>query len=208
MSSALPPFKTEWANPCRISLGSVIGIRYIPPVPTTTSSTKLPATGGPWFVFLFMTVMALACLGAALVLGTEPRMDLVRTGDRTFQVTGANAFAGVTFFSKTIEGVTGVIQDDADRDRLGDTQIERKQQRERKHLKFLGTDEARLLWDGEDDQTMIESFMRGTEPTLALRDPAPLWRKAAAWFLVGFGLLVWAGGIGALFKPNAELGVS
>jgi hypothetical protein len=202
MSSALPAFKTEWANPCRISLGSGIGIRYIPPVPTPTSSSKLPATGGPWFVFLFMTVMALACLGAALVLGTEPRMDLRRTAERTFEVTGANSFAGVTFYSKTIQGATGVTQGDADRDRLGDSTMERRRQRERKHLAFAGEDGTRLRWDGEGDQSMIEAYMRGTEPTLALRDPAPLWRKAAAWLLAGFGLLVWSGGIGALFKKG------
>ena len=160
--------------------------------------------GGRLFVFLFMTAMALACFGGALVLGTEPRMDLVRTGERTFQVTGANSFSGISFFSKTIHGVTGVVQDDADRDRLGDSRKDRKLQRERKHLKFIGEDDARLLWDGEDDQSMIEEFMRGTDPSLALRDPAPLWRKAAAWLLIGFGLLVFSGGIGAFFKKQSQ----
>lgn len=165
-------------------------------------SAKPPSPGGRVFVFLFMSVMAFACFGAALVLGTEPRMDLVRTGERTFQVTGANSFAGLTFFSKTIQGVTGVTQGDADRDRLGDSRMEKKRQRERKHLAFAGEDGSRLRWDREDDQTMIEAYMRGSEPTLALRDPAPLWRKAIAWFFVGFGLLVWSGGIGALFRKS------
>lgn len=165
-------------------------------------NAKSSGFGGALFVFAFMSVMALACLAAALVLGTEPRLDLVRTGERTFQVTGANAFAGVTFFSKSIEGVGGVTSGDAFRDRLADSQIERQKQRKRKHLAFTGADGARLRWDREGDQEMIEAFMRGTEPSLALRDPAPLWRKAAAWLLVGFGLLVWSGGIAGFFKKS------
>jgi hypothetical protein len=157
---------------------------------------------GAIFVFLFMTVMALACLGGALVLGTEPRMDLTRTGDRIFDVTGANSFAGVMFFTKTIRGVRGVTAGDDYRDRLGDSQIEKQRQRQRKHLRFTGEDGASLRWDRETDQTMIETFMRGTESDLALRDPVPFWRKAAAWALFGFGLLVFAGGVGAFFPSR------
>lgn len=170
-----------------------------------THKTTIELTGqkGAVFVFLFMSVMAFFCFLGALVLGTEPRMDLLRTGERKFQVTAFNTFAGFTFYSRSIQGVAGVTLDDAYRDRLSDSVVEKRKQRKRKHLDFTGDGGANLRWDREDDQPVIEEFMRGNQPSFTLEDPAPLWRKATAWFFVVFGILTFMGGVGAFF-PKAK----
>jgi hypothetical protein len=171
----------------------------------TTSKTTIELTGqkGAVFVFLFMSVMAFFCFLGALVLGTEPRMDFLRTGERKFQVTAFNTFSGVTFYSRSIQGVGAVTLDDAYRDRRSDSKIEKRKQRQRKHLDFTGDAGANLRWDREDDQQKIEEFMRGNQASFTLEDPAPMWRKAAAWFFVVFGFLTFMGGVGAFF-PKAK----
>lgn len=150
-----------------------------------------------------MTVMAVACFGGALVLGIEPKIDIARTGPRTFSMKAENSFAGFTMYRKSIAGVESVKTDNADRDRRGDSEQEKRRQRQRQHLVFEGTD-GRLTWDKESDYTLVDAFMRGSEPDLALRDPTPAWRKACAWALAGFGFLVFLGGIGAFFPKKGQ----
>lgn len=155
-------------------------------------------------LFILSTI-SLAILLSGLVLGTEPRLILERTGDRTFRVTASNNFAGRPFYSKTVEGVNEVLQDDADRNRRGDSAKKKKQQRKQKHLDFFGNDEARVGWDRETDQTAIEEFMRGSEQSMRLEDPPPLWRMIASWFCVGLGGLCLIGAIrNSLFPSTTE----
>jgi hypothetical protein len=145
--------------------------------------------------FLILAVLALAFLFAGFALGIEPRMVLDRTTPNSFRVTGSNQFSGWRFYSKTIEGVETVTQRNAERHRRGDSQRENSRRREMKHLEFVGSNGARLGWDREDDQSMIEAFMRGQEPSLALADRPPLWRICTSWFLIAFGALVFWGAI-------------
>ena len=161
----------------------------------------LPAkTGSPVFAFLFLTGMAVAFLGTALVLGTEPRLTLERSGPGSFRVTGSNYFSGYQFFTKTIDGVTQVIADDAVRDGRRDSERENRKRRRQKHLDLFGADGARVGWDRENDRRQIEDFMRDPEqPRLALTDPPPLWRMSLAWFSAGFGVLIFIGAIQSNF---------
>ena len=177
--------------------------------PTPNPNPRPVTLGASLFVFGFMTVMAVGFLGTALVLGTEPRMVFERVEARTFRVTGSNHFAGRQFFTKTIEGVSSVVMDDAVRDGRHDSAKEKRKQRRQKHLEFTGADRARLGWDRESDQRLIEDFMRGDEPRLALADKPPLWRMGLAWFLVVFGGLTFLGGINSFFpkktpKPKGD----
>lgn len=169
-----------------------------PPVPVKA--------GSPLIAFLFLTVMALGFLGAALVLGTEPRLLLERREGGTFQVTGSNHFAGYAFYSRSIDGVKGVLVDNAVRDERRDpAKVNRKRRRDL-HLDLFGTNGARLGWDKESDVRVIEDFMRGSEPRLSLADAPPLWRLGAAWFLVGLGGLTFLGAIQSFFpKKNQSL---
>lgn len=170
--------------------------------PTPNPNPRPVTLGGALFALGFMTAMALGMLGAALVLGTEPRMVFERVEARTFRVTGSNYFAGRQFFTKTIEGVSNVVMDDAVRDRLGDSQRDNQRRRRQKHLEFVGANGAQLNWDRESDQRVIEEFMRGTEPRLALADPPPVWRMGLAWFFAVFGGLTFLGGINSLFPKK------
>jgi len=115
--------------------------------PTPNPNPRPVTLGASLFVFGFMTVMAVGFLGAALALGTEPRMVFERVEARTFRVTGSNHFAGRQFFTKTIEGVSGVVMDDAVRDGRHDSERENRKRRRQKHLEFFGADRARLGWD-------------------------------------------------------------
>ena len=173
-------------------------------MPSKNLSLEPKGFRGAIFVFLFMSVMAIACWVGALVLGTEPKMDLTRTAPRTFSIMAENSFAGFTFYQKSIQGVESVKTDNADRDRRGDSVQEKRRQRQREHLVFEGAD-GRLTWDKENDYTLVDAFMRGSEPGLALRDPAPAWRRACAWGLAGFGFLVFLGGIGAFFPKKGQV---
>ncbi len=164
---------------------------------------KLPAKpGSPVFAFLFLAALAICFLGAGLILGTEPRMSIKHTGERVFQVTGSNHFAGRQFYQKTIDGVTGVVEDDAYRDRRGDSEYERRKQRKRKHLEFEGTN-GMLSWDREQDQSMIEEFMRGTDLSLDMAEKPPAWRIALAWFMIAFGGLTFLGAIQSFFPKKS-----
>jgi hypothetical protein len=153
--------------------------------------------------FLVLSAISVAILLSGFVLGTEPRLILERTEGRVFRVTTSNHFAGRPFYSKTIEGVTEVLQGDADRNRRGDSAKKKRQQRKQKHLDFFGTDEARVGWDRETDQVAIEEFMRGSEPTMYLEDPLPLWRMVASWFCIGLGGLSLVGAIRNGLLPSS-----
>lgn len=152
------------------------------------------------FLILFPFVIAL--LGSAFVLGTEPRMLLERTGERTFRVTGSNQFAGYRFYSKTIEGVEGVSLRTAARNDRRDSAAERRRQLKRKRLDFEAANGAVLSWDREDDSRMIDDFMRGDALTLALEDPPPRWRMALSWFCAGLAGLTFLGVIQNCFFPK------
>ena len=51
---------------------------------------------------------------------------------------------------------------------------------------------------------MIEDFMRGAEPRLALGDPPPFWRMSVAWFSAGFGMLIFIGAFLSNFFPKTK----
>jgi hypothetical protein len=158
--------------------------------------------GSLLFGFLFLTALALGFLGTGLVLGTEPRLVFERSEDGSFRVTGSNHFAGHQFFTKTVEGVTTVVMDDAVRDGRHDSARENRKRRRQLHLDLAGANGARLAWDREGDRRLIEDFMRGKEPGLALADPPPLWRMGLAWFCAGFGALTFLGAIQNTFFPK------
>src|SRR5215204_5554559 len=90
--------------------------------------------GSPLLAFLFLTALAIAFLGAGLVLGTEPRLVLERSEAGSFRVNGSNYFAGRQFFSKTIEGVKGLIADNAVRDGRRDPERVNRKRRRDLHL--------------------------------------------------------------------------
>jgi len=174
------------------------------PSMSTPSSQRVPAKpGSPVFAFLFLAVLAACFLAAGLVLGTEARMLIERTEERVFRITGSNHFSGYQFHVKTIDGVTGVVQDDALRERLGDSEYERWRQRRQKHLEFLGSN-GMLRWTREKDQAMIEEFMRGKDASLGLAEKPPLWRMGAAWFMVVFGGLTFLGAIQSFFPKKTQ----
>lgn len=160
---------------------------------------------GAVLAVLFLSVIAAGFLGTALVLGTEPRLVLERSGPgSSFRVTGSNHFAGRQYFTKTVEGVTRVAVGSAVRNRRSDSQLDNQRRRQQKHLDLFGADGARIGWDREADQRPIEDFMRGSEPRLALADPPPLWRMSLAWFSAAFGVLVLIGAIQSNFFPKAN----
>ncbi len=162
---------------------------------------------GAILAVLFLAVIAVGILGTALVLGTEPRLVLERSGPGAFRVTGSNYFAGYQHFTKTVEGVTRVVVRSAVRDRRSDSQRENQRRSAQKHLDLFGADGARVGWDREDDQRQIEEFMRISESRLALADPPPFWRMSVAWFCVGFAVLVLVGAIQSNFFPRAPRGL-
>ena len=147
--------------------------------------------------FLILFPFTIALLGCALVLGIEPHMKLEQTGQRVFRVTGSNHFAGMQFYSKTIEGVEGVQLAHASKGNRvrSETMQERNRRLDRKRLDFKAANGAVLSWDREEDSRMIEDFMRGSEPGLLLIDKPPLWRNALSWLCAGLGVLVFIGTI-------------
>lgn len=169
----------------------------------------LPAPGSPAakrkeaiFGFLVLSGFAIAFLGVALALGTEPRMLLERTGGRVFRVTGSNHFAGFQFFSKTIEGVERVDVRNASRNRREDSIQERNRRVSRLRLDFTGADGSVLSWDREQDRAMVDDFMRGDAASLALAAPPPRWRMALSWLSAGFAGLILVGAIQNAFFPK------
>jgi hypothetical protein len=168
------------------------------------TKTTLPQTtlGGRFTAFLFLSAISGAILLAGLVLGTEPRLVMERTGDRVFRVTAFNVFASQSFFKKTIEGVGDVKVDDAVRDGRRDSVKEDRRRRRQKHLEFFGSDGARIGWDREMDYTLVGEFIRGNEPSLSLANPPPTWRMAIAWFCIGLGTLSFFGAIQSSFFPK------
>lgn len=156
------------------------------------------------FGFLFLSAIALGFTGAGFVLGHEPRLLLERSADGSFRVTSTTHFAGwqLSMLMKTADGVKEVVMGSAARDRSRDSESERRRRRNQRHLDFYGADRARVGWDREHDQRVIEDFMRGQEPRLALADPPPRWRLATGWFCIGFGGLVFLGAIQNAFFPK------
>lgn len=169
------------------------------------SSPQLKSVG-PFAAFLILSGISTAILLAGLVLGTEPRLALERTGEGEFRATASNHFAGRQFYAKTIDGVREVRTDDAAHAGRRYSPEEMRRRRRQKHLDLFGRDGARVGWDRETDRSTIEAFMRGSEPTLALTDPPPGWRMAAAWFCVGLGGLSLIGAVRSSFfpAPNAK----
>ncbi len=163
-----------------------------------------PKPGSYVVAFLILTAISVCILGAGLVAGTEPRMLLVRTGDGSFRVTGSNHFAGRQFYTKTIEGVTGVGRDNAVRDGRRDSAQENRKRSRELHLAFIGADGSKLKWDRESDGLLVEQFMRGKEPSLALAEPPPGWRMGLAWFAVAIGTLSFIGAIQSSFFPKKK----
>ncbi len=155
-----------------------------------------------FLALLIISVFALFIAGAGFALGIEPRLVLERSAGGSFRGTGSNHFAGRQFFSKTVEGITGVQLGSAKRDRSSDSVKDRQRQSRQRHLDLYGADRARLGWDRESDQGLIEDFMRGKEPRLALADPPPPWRKGVSWFCFGFAGLLVIGGIQSNFFPK------
>lgn len=153
---------------------------------------------------LIISVFSAFCLGAAFALTVEPRLVLERTGPRSFRGTGSNHFAGYQFYTKTVDGISGVVVGSAARDRRDDSLQERQRRASQKHLDLYGADRRRLGWDRMDDQRIIEDFMRGDEPRLALANPPPLWRKCIAWFAACFGALIFVGAIQSNFFPKGK----
>jgi len=162
--------------------------------------------GSAVLAFLFLTVLAMALLGTALVLGVEPRLWLERTPAGTFRVTAANYFAGHRFYARTIEGVEGQVVGNAVRAGRRDPERENRKRRRSLHLAFAGANGSKLRWDRETDGPLIEAFMRGQEPTLALAEPPPRWRMGVAWCLISFGALVFLGAIQSSFFPPKTVG--
>lgn len=171
------------------------------------STKKIPIEqkGGALTAFFILAAISLSIGFAGLVLGTEPRLVLERSADREFRVSASNHFAGLQYYSKTIDGVSEVVQDDAMRDR-SDSSKENRKRRKQKHLDFFGVGGARVGWDRESDQSMIEEYMRSEEKTLSLAEPPPTWRMIAAWFCVVLGALSFIGAIkNSIFPPKKSV---
>jgi hypothetical protein len=162
----------------------------------------ITGTKGAFLAVLIIGVLALFILGAGLVLGIEPRMAFERTAPGVVRVTGSNHFVGRQFFSKTIEGVTGVQVGSAARENRNDSQRERQRRQSQKHVEIVGSNGARLGWDREDDCSRINEFIRGQESTLLLQDPPPLWRMSLAWFAIGLAILLMIGAVQSNFFPK------
>jgi hypothetical protein len=145
--------------------------------------------------FLILFPFTIAFLGMALVLGIEPHLKLERTGQRVFRVTGSNHFAGVQFYSKTIEGVEGVRLASAARNDPRDSMQERNRRSNRKRLDFEASNGAVLSWQRTDDSQFIDDFIRGNEPVLSLIGTPPWWRAGLSWLSAGLGVLVFIGTI-------------
>jgi hypothetical protein len=160
--------------------------------------------GSPFLAFLFLAVLAAGFVGAALVLGTEPRLAMERGADGILRATGSNHFAGLRFFSKTIEGVKEVTMDNAVRDGRRDPEKVNRKRRRDLHLDILAANGSRLGWDRESDLSVIEKYLRSAEASLALADPPPVWRMGLAWFLAGFGGLTFLGAIQSFFPKKGD----
>lgn len=176
---------------------------------STLGMPPLPAPGSPEakrkkaiIDFLILLPFTISFLGIALALGTEPRMLLERTGKQVFRVTGSNHFAGFQFYSKTIEGVESVNQRNAYRGRREDSMQERNRQMKRVRLDFDGADGSRLGWGRVSDQRLIDDFMHGDSPTLALAAPPPFWRAGLTWLSAALGGLIFIGTVQNSFFPK------
>jgi hypothetical protein len=145
--------------------------------------------------FLIIAAFAVFIFGAAFVLGTEPHMTFERTGERVFRVTAENYFAGWRFYSRTVEGVTGVSPGNAARNDRSESTRDRNRRQSQRHLKLVGANGSTLRWGRESDQRAVEEFMRGPEPRLALVETPAWWRQALTWFGVGLGALVLVGAV-------------
>lgn len=159
--------------------------------------------GGALSEFFILAAISLAIGAVGLVLGTEPRLMIERTANREFKVSASNHFAGLQYYSRTIDGVSGVVQDDAMRDRT-DSAKENRKRRKQKHLDFFGSNGSRVGWDRESDQSLIEEYMRSEEKTLSLAEPPPTWRMIAAWFCVVLGALSFIGAIQNSIFPRKD----
>ncbi len=167
------------------------------------SAPSRPRKAGEYFTsFLILSAISLSILFAGLILGTEPRLVMERTGERTFRVTSSNYFAGRPFFARTVDGVTEVVVDDAVRAGRRDSAKEVRRRRRQKHLEFQGSDGTTIGWDRESDYLAVGEFMRGQEERFQLSDPPPMWRRAAAWFCIGLGSLSWIGAFQSSFFPR------
>ena len=151
--------------------------------------------GSHVLAFLLLTVIAVGFAGAGFVLGIESRLVLERSGGGGFRVTGSGHFAGWQFSTKTLEGVKGVVVDDAVRDGRRDPERVNRKQRKILHLELVGADGREISWDRESDGPVIDAFMLGSEPGLTVVDKPPLWRAGLSWFLIGFGGLAFVGAI-------------
>jgi hypothetical protein len=148
-------------------------------------------------------------VAAGLILSLGSHLIIERTGDRLFRVTSRSFFFGQQFRKKTVEGVTEVVVDDADRNRRSDSLQEKRRQRRQKHLNFFGNDGARVGWDRESDYLVVGEYMRGTESSLILKDLPPTWRLVIAWFFVGLGSLTLVGAVqNALFPKSSPTAVA
>ena len=182
---------------------------YVPPMPKSIHAptpAALPAKRGSYVLsFLILSVLAVGFAGAGFVLGIESRLVLDRSEGGTFRVTGTGHFAGWQFSTKMIEGVKGVVVDDAVRDGRRDPEKVNRKRRKMLHLELVGADGREIGWERESDQGLIEEFMRGREPGLTLVDKPPLWRRGLAWCLIVFGGLVFVGAIQSSFFPKKKL---
>ena len=172
----------------------------------------LPAPGSPEakrqqakFEFLILACFALPFFGMALALGTEPHLLFERTGKEVFRVTGSNHFAGVQFYSKTIEGVETVQLATGARNDRRDSPSEKQRQLKRVRLDAIGANGARLSWGREDDSRMISDFMRGAEPSLLLVDRPPWWRMSLTWLSLALGTLIFFRAIRSFFPKKGTL---
>ena len=162
-----------------------------------------PATpGGRFLAFLILSAISVALLLAGFVLGIEPRMSFTRSTDGTCRATGSNFFAGHRISTRTIEGVKTIVVDDAVRDDRRDSARVNRRRKQQKHLEILGANNAALEWDRESDMRVIEDFLRGSGPAMALQDAPSMWRMTAAWGLIALGVLGFLGAIQSSFFPK------
>jgi hypothetical protein len=162
-----------------------------------------PATpGGRFLAFLILSAISVALLLAGFVLAIEPRMSFTRSTDGTCRATGSNFFAGHQISTRTIEGVKTIVVDDAVRDDRRDSPRVNRRRKQQKHLEISGANNAALEWDRESDMRVIEDFLRGSGPALALQDAPSMWRMPAAWGLIALGVLGFLGAIQSSFFPK------